>query len=54
MSSVLKEWLRNEFYKSNQTKYHKYFDEWICNVIPSQIEGFENQRIGQLNKNKCL
>jgi len=54
MNSVLHEWLRNEFYNSNLSKYKKYFDEWVNNVTESQIDGFENQRIGQITKSKCL
>lgn len=54
MDNVLKEWLRIEFYKSNISKYKKYFDEWINNITENQIDGFEQQRIGQLTKNKCI
>ena len=54
MRYTLKEWLRNEFYKSNHSKYHKYFDEWIGNITDGQIVGFENQRLGQITKNKCV
>ena len=54
MNNILKEWLRVEFYKSNISKYVKYFDEWFENVTENQINGFEHQRIGQLTKNKCI
>jgi hypothetical protein len=46
MTDVLKEWLRIEFYK--------YFDEWFENITENQIDGFEQQRIGQLTKNKSI
>lgn len=45
-------WLEREFYKSNHTKYHRYFKEWITNICPHQVEGFRNQMIGQLTKSK--
>ena len=54
MDNILKEWLRIEFYKSNIPKYKKYFDEWINNITENQIDGFEQQRIGQLTKNKYI
>jgi hypothetical protein len=54
MNSVLREWLRVEFYKSNVTKYVKYFDEWIEGITENQINGFEQQRIGQITKNKYV
>lgn len=52
MTDILEEWLRIEFYKSNLPKYKKYFDEWVKNITENQIDGFEQQRIGQLTKNK--
>ena len=54
VNNILKEWLRVEFYKSNIPKYAKYFDEWVNNITENQIDGFEQQRIGQLTKNKCI
>ena len=54
MNNILKEWIRVEFYKSNIPKYVKYFDEWFENITENQIDGFEQQRIGQLTKNKCI
>ncbi len=54
MNNILKEWLRVEFYKSNIPKYQKYFYEWVNNITENQIYGFEQQRIGQLTKNKCI
>ena len=48
------EWLRFEFYKCNHAKYRKYADEWLNNLTDAQIEGFEKQRIGQIDKSKCV
>lgn len=52
MERELYNWLEREFYKSNHTKYHRYFKEWITNICPHQVEGFRNQMIGQLTKSK--
>ena len=48
------EWLRLEFDKCNHAKYRKYADEWLNNLTDAQIEGFERQRIGQIDKSKCV
>lgn len=48
------EWLRLEFNKCNHAKYRKYDDEWLNNLTDAQIEGFERQRIGQIDKSKCV
>nr|UVX47266.1 MAG: AdoMet dependent proline di-methyltransferase [Bacteriophage sp.] len=42
------------FYKCNHAKYRKYADEWLNNLTDAQIEGFERQRIGQIDKSKCV
>lgn len=52
MNNILKEWLRLEFNKCNLPKYTKYFDVWVENITVDQIDGFEQQRIGQITKNK--
>jgi len=54
MNSVLFEWLRSEFHDSNLPKYKKYFEDWVSNITENQIEGFENQRIGQITKSKYI
>ena len=41
MDKELFEWLRFRFYRDNHVKYRKYFDEWVENVTPSQLEGFK-------------
>ena len=28
--------------------------EWLNNLTDAQIEGFERQRIGQIDKSKCV
>lgn len=54
MNTVLYEWLREEFYNSNVSKYRKYFEEWVINITPNQIQGFEEQRIGKITKSKSI
>ena len=38
------------YYHSNLKKYHKYFNEWVKNLTPNQLNGFDKQRISILNK----
>ena len=45
MNNKLYEWLRKEFYYSNHAKYRHLFEEWVRNITPSQIEGFNKQCI---------
>ena len=45
-------WLQKEFYYSNHPKYKKYFEEWISNITIDQVDGFEKQMIGQIEKSK--
>lgn len=52
MRKLLMNWLEKEFYKCNHPKYHKYFKEWISNVVPSQLEGFSNMMVGQITQSK--
>lgn len=52
MDKQLLNWLEKEFYKCNHPKYHKYFKEWVSNVVPSQLEGFSNMMIGQMTQSK--
>lgn len=54
MNDELKEWLEKEFYYSNHSKYRKYFNEWFSNLLPHQIEGFQNQLIGFKTKSKII
>ena len=32
------------------TKYHKYIQEWITNVIPTQMEYFKKEKENLINK----
>lgn len=43
MTTKLMEWLRRQWKISNHAKYQHLFEEWIANILPSQIEGFEKQ-----------
>lgn len=52
MPIELLEWLRIEFKRSNHNKYHKYFSEWVINLTLDQIDGFNDQMVGQLTKSK--
>lgn len=52
MDTQLYNWLEKEFYRSNHPKYHKYFKEWVDNIILTQIEGFRNLMIGQITQSK--
>lgn len=53
-TDITLEWLRLEFNKCNHAKYRKYADEWLNNLTDAQIDGFERQRIGQIDKSKCV
>lgn len=52
INTVTIEWLEKEFNLCNHKKYHKYCQEWISNLTENQIEGFEKQRISQIDKSK--
>lgn len=39
MERELYNWLEREFYKSNHTKYHRYFKEWIN--VPIKLRALE-------------
>lgn len=52
MDNELKLWLEKEFYKCNHAKYRKYFDIWVQNLLPHQIDGFYRQMIGQKEQSK--
>lgn len=42
------EYLRYRFRRNNHSKYIKYMEEWIANLLPVQIEYFklEKERLG--------
>lgn len=50
MNDELYNWLKREFIYSNLPKYHKYFKQWINNITPDQIVGFNKQMISQKEK----
>lgn len=52
MNNFLYAWIEQQFYLSNVKKYHKYFNTWIKNITPDQIDGFNQQRIGMRDKSK--
>lgn len=43
MTTKLMEWLRYQWRISNYSKYQHYFEEWVKNILPEQIQGFEKQ-----------
>ena len=49
MTTKLYEWLRNEFYRSNHSKYRHLFEVWISNIIKSQIDSFNKQMYNKEN-----
>jgi hypothetical protein len=50
MDTQLYNWLQQQFYYSNHTKYRKYFEEWISNITPDQVDGYRNQMNAKLQK----
>ncbi len=46
----LMDYLRLMFTRCNHSKYVRYFDEWVSNLLPTQLKGFEDQRIRMLEK----
>ena len=44
MTQELYEHLRQQFYWNNHAKYRKYFEEWVENLTPIQIEYFEIEK----------
>jgi len=49
MNNELEEWFREHWRRDNHPKYQRYFDEWIKNILPSQIEGFKKQMFNEKN-----
>lgn len=50
MNNELNNYLELMFLHCNLKKYHKYFNEWLNNLTPIQLEGFNKQRVSILNK----
>ena len=40
MNEQLKSYLHSRWIKSNHRKYHKYFEEWVKNITPNQVDYF--------------
>ena len=49
MTTKLYEWLRNEFYRSNHSKYRHLFEVWVSNITKSQIDSFNKQMYNKEN-----
>ena len=43
MSDELYIWLKERWKMDNHAKYQHYFELWVKNITPSQIEGFSKQ-----------
>lgn len=41
MDNILYTYLETRFYKENHVKYHKYFQEWVQNVTPTQLHYYK-------------
>jgi hypothetical protein len=54
MTSELYEHLKQQFYWNNHPKYRKYFEEWVNNLTPIQIEYFEIEKENIKNSAKFL
>lgn len=52
MEKDLYNWLEQQFYFRNHTKYKKYFKEWIQNLTEDQIDSERKQMIGMINQTK--
>lgn len=44
MTEEMYTYLRQRFYRSNHTKYRKYFEEWVNNVTDNQLRYFEVEK----------
>jgi hypothetical protein len=43
MTDALHRWLQEIWKHHNHPKYQKYFEEWVKNLTPAQIDGFTRQ-----------
>jgi hypothetical protein len=43
-NKILYDWLEQEWKISNHKKYKKYFNEWVENITPGQVKGFNKMR----------
>jgi hypothetical protein len=44
MNKILYHWLKYEWIDSNSPKYQIYFEDWVTNLTPDQISGFDKMR----------
>ena len=44
----LKEYVRQDFYRSNLDQYRKYFEEWYENLTEAQLEFWVKRMNGQI------
>jgi hypothetical protein len=49
MTKELEEWFRYHWRRDNHPKYQRYFDEWLKNLLPTQIEYFKKQMYNEKN-----
>lgn len=49
VDKFLHSWLEMEFLRSNHTRYHHYFKEWVSNLTEGQLLGFGKQMVSQIN-----
>lgn len=50
MNNVMKDYLRWRFCSHLQTKYIKYFDEWVTGITSQQMAYFEKERERLINQ----
>lgn len=50
MTEQLYKWLEKEWRFSNHVKYQKYFPEWVNNLTPGQIQGFQKAMESAINE----
>ena len=44
MTDSMREYLRQRFYRNNDSKYRKYFEEWLNGVVDTQLMYFEKEK----------
>lgn len=50
MNQPILNWLQYRWRIDNHNKYQHLFKEWIVNITPGQIQGFEKQMYNDINK----
>ena len=49
ITKQLRDWLEKRWRFDNHRKYHGYFQEWLQNITPGQIQGFSKQMYNDEN-----